>query len=95
MSQEAWRKGYQTSMAISMSLGFAALFAAYGLSRGKRWAQHVWLALIAIQQLFIVRGLPFDVASWAWLAVSVGIFAFSLFVFRGARQANVSGRGDR
>jgi len=90
ISQEAWRVGYRNAMTIFISLGATALVAAYGLVRGRRWAPYVWLAFLVVQLLFMVQGFPGDLASWAWLAASIGIFAFSIFVFRGAKQAKCS-----
>ncbi len=82
---DEWRAGYKTSMAIFISFGIAALVAAYGLFRGRRWAQYLWLLLVAIHIIAPAQGLPSRTSAWVWLAVSTTIFVASLLVFRTRR----------
>ena len=90
MSQGTWRAGYQYAMGIFIALGVIALVASYGLLRGKRWAQYVWLAFIPIQLFFMVSGFPRDLGSWAWVVASVAVFVFSLLVFRASRPPHAA-----
>ena len=79
---EEWRAGYKASMAVFVSFGIAALAAAYGLFRGYRWAQYLWLLLVAIHMIAPVQQLPGETTAWIWLAVSAIVFVASVLVFR-------------
>ena len=79
---DEWRAGYKASMAMFISFGIAALVAAYGLFRGQRWAQYLWLLLVAIHMIAPAQELPHDVRAWIWLTVSTAIFISSVIVFR-------------
>jgi hypothetical protein len=48
ITADEWRAGFKASMTIFLSFGVAALVAAYGLFRGKRWAEYLWLVLVAV-----------------------------------------------
>jgi uncharacterized membrane protein (DUF2068 family) len=79
---DEWRTGYQASMAVFISFGLAALVAAYGLLRKQRWAEYLWLLLVAIHIIVPIQELPSRLSAWVWLTVSATIFAASLFAFR-------------
>src|SRR6185503_11653201 len=67
VSATEWRAGYETSMAMFISFGIAALVAAYGLFRGQRWAQYLWLLLVAIHIIAPAQELPWNIQAWIWL----------------------------
>jgi hypothetical protein len=81
-----WRAGYKMSMAVFISFGIAALVAAYGLFRERRWAQYLWLLLVAIHMIAPAQELP-SLRAWIWLATSAVIFVVSLLVFRSRRAS--------
>jgi hypothetical protein len=85
INADEWRAGYKISMAIFISFGIAALVAAYGLFRKQRWAEYLWLLLVAIHIIAPIQELPGRLSAWVWLAVSSTIFAASLLVFRTRR----------
>ena len=87
INADEWRAGYKTSMAVFISFGIAALVAAYGLFKGQRWAQYLWLLLVAIHIIAPAQELPSRISAWVWLAVSVTIFVASFSVFRAGRAS--------
>ncbi len=87
---DEWRTGYKASMAIFIAFGIAALIAAYGLFRGQRWAQYLWLSLAAIHMIAPAQELPRDVGTWIWLTVSTVIFVSSALVFRKMRRVSAA-----
>jgi hypothetical protein len=89
MSAETWRAGYQTSMAVFISFGVATLIAAYGLFRRQRWAQYLWLVLVAVHIITPLQDLP-KPSAWLWLAVGAGIFVASVLIFRTERRAHAA-----
>jgi len=84
---DEWRAGYKISMAMFISFGIAALVAAYGLFRGQRWAQYLWLLLVAVHMIAPAQQLPSRLSAWIWLAASAAIFVASLSVFRSRRAS--------
>jgi hypothetical protein len=87
---DEWRAGYKASMAIFISFGIAALVAAYGLFRRQRWAQYLWLLLVAIHIIAPVQELPHKISAWIWLTASAVIFAASVWVFRSYRRVSAA-----
>ena len=79
---DEWRAGFQASMAIFLSFGVAALVAAYGLFRGKRWAQYLWLALVAVHIIAPAQDLARGIGAWIWMALSAAVFVVSFLIFR-------------
>lgn len=90
INADEWRAGCKTAMAIVISFGIAALVAAYGLFRGQRWAQYLWLLLVAIHMIAPAQELPSDVRAWIWLTVSATIFVSSIWVFRTSRRVSAA-----
>jgi len=90
VSATEWRAGYETSMAMFISFGIAALVAAYGLFRGQRWAQYLWLLLVAIHIIAPAQELPWNIQAWIWLGVSTVIFVASMLIFRSSRRVSAA-----
>jgi len=88
VTADEWRSGFKASMTIFLSFGAAALIAAYGLFRGKRWAQYLWLALVAIHIIAPAQDLTKGASAWVWLMVSTAIFVVSFRVFRTNRRVS-------
>src|SRR5262249_40420994 len=87
---DEWRAGYTASMVIFLSFGIAALVAAYGLFRRQRWAQYVWLLLVAVQIIAPVQALPGSLSAWIWLAFGTIVLVASILVFRADRRASAA-----
>ena len=79
---DEWREGFRASMLVFLSFGVAALVAAYGLFRGKRWAEYLWLALVAVHIVAPLQDLARGASAWIWIAASAAIFIASVLVFR-------------
>src|SRR5262245_37226509 len=84
---DEWRAGYTISMVMFISFGIAALVAAYCLFRGQRWAQYLWLLLVAVHMIAPAQEVPGRLSAWIWLVVSAIIFVASLLVFRSGRAS--------
>jgi hypothetical protein len=90
ISQETWRTGYRSAMAVFISFGIAALCAAYGLSRRRPWAQYLWLVLVALLVAAPFEGLPNDPEAWIWLVVSLIVLVFSVLEIRAQRHRHAA-----
>jgi hypothetical protein len=72
---------YKILMAIFLSFGIVTLLASYGLFREKRWAQNLWLTLVAVHIIVPAQNLTKGFGEWIWITISVTVFVISFWVF--------------